>query len=96
MRRLAVLVRYGNQFWAANLAMMAARTSAANAKNTSAAKATESAFHTTWAAQVQALKAELGPDAWATLMSHKAQLAGTVTDISNSNVSATDPRTGGK
>ena len=61
--------------------MTAARCAAINAKDDSAAHSAEMAFHATWAAQIKALKDELGPGAWGILMSHKAELGGTVTQI---------------
>jgi hypothetical protein len=78
---LATFVRYGNQFYTAMMQMMAARGAAIKAKDATTARSTEAAFHTTWAAQINALKTELGPGAWGTLMAHKADWGGTVTEM---------------
>ena len=61
--QLGILVRYGNQFFTAFTQMTAARSAAFAAKDSNAAHFTEAAFHTTWAAQIKALKDELGPGA---------------------------------
>jgi hypothetical protein len=66
----AILVRYANQFYAANMAMFSARDAALQANDAKGAQQAEQAFHTSAVSLIQALKDELGPGAWGTLQSN--------------------------
>jgi hypothetical protein len=65
----AILVRYANQFYTANMAMFAARGAALQANNQALAGQTERNFHTASKALIEALKKDLGPAGWGTLTS---------------------------
>ena len=81
----AILVRYANQFYTENMAMFAARDAALQAKDSNGGRQAEQTFHASALSMIQALKDELGPGAWGTLMSnaHKNFSPG-IKDITNS------------
>lgn len=66
----AILVRYANQFYTADMAMFAARGAAIQAKDPKTAHQVEQAFHTSAAAMIENLKKDLGPSVWATLLAN--------------------------
>jgi hypothetical protein len=80
----AILVRYANQFYTANMAMFAARGAALSAKDYAGAAQVEQAFHIASKALIESLKSDLGPGGWGTLMSTvKKNFNPTIVDISH-------------